>query len=591
MSSKNHQQITKASHQSPTTQSLISVSVPPIITINDLAQKTGLPAALIIQTLLKNGVVATINESIDRETVEIIADELNLKIVSEDWQQETDFGEQTAKLEPRPPVVTILGHVDHGKTTLLDAIRKTNVVQGESGGITQHIGAYQVEKVVDKKNRKITFIDTPGHETFSALRAHGAQVTDIAILVVAADDGVMAQTKEALSHIKAANVPVIVAITKIDKAPKNADKIKGQLAEIQLNPEDWGGKTPVILVSAKEGTGIDELLDTIILVSDLEEFKARISGYARGAVIEAHQEVGVGAVATLLVQEGTLHQGDALVVGSVFGKVRTMQNEHGQILNQATPSMPVKVSGLRKVPQFGAKFMVVKDEKQARIQAIKNQKDSRSLKRNVRSDSEELVIPVIIKADVNGSLKALSSAVENQNLEKVKIQIIHEGVGSINESDVHMATSADGIILGFRVGLSGTARALAAQHHIKIIESSIIYELLEQFVEAVQSRVVSEEVVEETGRLKVLKIFHLTRTHQIVGGKIEAGTLQQGATITVLRNKEVVGQGKLASLKSGQKTVESLSEGNEAGLGIDIDTKIEEGDVLVSSIKVLKRTY
>lgn len=565
----------------------VSISLPATVTVSDLSKLSGRTPAEIIGALVKNGVLASMNDSIDRETVEILAEELALSITHDSdvkHVEEEVSGEQVV----RPPVVTILGHVDHGKTTLLDSIRETQVAAKESGGITQHIGAYKVDWS-DKqgKQRAITFLDTPGHEAFSALRAHGATMTDIAILVVAADDGVKPQTKEALSHAKAANVPVIVALNKVDKPEANVDRVKAELVELGLQPEEWGGKTPVVAVSAKARTGIDDLLDTVLLVADLAELTARFDGPAKGVVIEAHKAVGVGPVATVLVQQGTLRVGDTIVVGSVYGKARLLQNEWGKRQSEAGPSTPIQVAGLTDVPVFGAQFEAGMTEKEARERARQSELRSKTASRTAKAQgvTQEGQLALILKADVDGSLKALRGALENIHVEGVDIRIIHEAVGQVTESDVHLAAASDAQIVAFHVGALSTARRLAEQHRILLTTNDVIYDLTDQVTALAQGAVKTERVRVEIGQFLIKAQFRSTKTHKIIGGVVQKGEVRAGAQASILRNGEVAGTATIQSVQRGQQTVEQIGQGEECGLGVESQTELLPGDILQLTVE------
>lgn len=574
------------SNREPTRAS-VTITLPATVTVSDLAKLSGRTPAEIIGALVKNGVLASMNDSIDRETVEILAEELALDI-THDTNVAKEQIQSTGEQRVRPPVVTILGHVDHGKTTLLDSIRETQVAAKESGGITQHIGAYQVNWS-DKQGqqRAITFLDTPGHEAFSALRAHGATMTDIAILVVAADDGVKPQTREALSHARAANVPVIVALNKVDKPEANIDRVKAELVELGLQPEEWGGKTPVVPVSAKAKTGIDDLLDTVLLVADLAELTAQATGPASGVVIEAHKAVGVGPVATVLVQQGTLRIGDTMVVGSVYGKVRLLQNEWGKRQSEAGPSTPIQVAGLTDVPAFGAQFEAGMSEKTAREQARQSELKAKVAQRSAKSYglAQEGQLALILKADVDGSLKALRGAFEAIQVEGVDIQIIHEAVGQVTESDVHLAAASNAHIIAFHVGSLSTARRLAEQHRVLITANDVIYDLTDQVRALAEGAVKTERVRVEIGQFMVKAQFRSTKTHKIIGGVVQKGEIRVGAQAVILRNGESVGTGTIQSVQRGQQAVDAVEQGEECGIGVDTQHELLPSDILQLSVE------
>lgn len=567
----------------PENQETIKVELDRTVMIGDLAKLTGLSVGTIIGTLLKNGVMATINDSVDRETIEIIAPDLNIEVAAktENLTEEQDQ-ELAGNLELRPPVVVVLGHVDHGKTTLLDAIRKTNIAAKESGGITQHIGAYQIKKEFKDGERLITFLDTPGHAAFSALRAHGANVGDIAIIVVAADEGVKPQTKEALSHARAAGVPIITAITKADRPEAQIDKVKGELAELDLTPEDWGGKTPTVAVSAVAGTGLDDLLDTVLLIADLEELKAQTEGRASGIVIESHLEKGVGPIATVLVQSGRLKVGDAIQINKVWGKIRFLETDQGKRVNFADPAMPVRIAGLSGVAGFGNKMTVVADEKKAREMA-ENFHEQKLHTATILTESAEgktKYLNLIIKADTDASIAAIKNSIEGFSNEDVQIKIVHEGVGAVNESDINMAISSNALVLSFYVNTAVPAKNLAEQNRVIISEYKVIYNLVDDIAAATQGLLEPEIVSETIGRLKILKVFKTTKSSQIVGGRVEEGVARDKAKFKIRRDGEEVGIGSINTLQRGQVTAQEVTQGEECGMGVDITAHIEEGDVL-----------
>lgn len=567
----------------PESREVIKVELDRTVMVGDLSKLTGISVGEIIGTLLKNGLMATINDSVDRETIEIIAPDLNIEVISKteslaEKQSEVQIGD----LDSRPPVIVVLGHVDHGKTTLLDAIRKTNIAAKESGGITQHIGAYQIKKEFKDGERLITFLDTPGHAAFSALRAHGANVGDIAIIVVAADEGVKPQTKEALSHAKAAGVPIITAITKADRPEAQIDKVKGELAEIDLTPEDWGGKTPTVIISATQGTGIDDLLDTILLIADMEEFKSSSTDRASGIVIESHLEKGVGPIATVLIQNGRLKIGDAVQINKVWGKIRFLENDQGERINFADPAMPVRIAGLSGVAGFGNKMMVVSDEKKAR-ELADSFHEPKNYSATILTESEGSKIKylnLIIKADTDASITAIKSSIEGFSNEEVIIKIVHEGVGAVTESDINMAISSNALVLSFYVDTSVAAKNLAEQNGVIISEYKIIYNLIDDIEAATQGLLEPEIVSETIGRLKVLKVFKTTKSNQIIGGRVEDGTVRNNAKFKIHREGEEVGIGNITTLQRGQVIAQEVIQGEECGMGVEITAHIEEADVL-----------
>lgn len=570
----------------------VRVDVPATITIAQLSKLSGRTPVEIVGALLASGVIATVNDSIDRETVEIIADEIDLEIGATETLKPEALKVSDEAQSARPPVVVVLGHVDHGKTTLLDSIRKANVVAGESGGITQHIGAYQVQwKTDDGTIRPISFIDTPGHEAFSAMRAHGVTMTDIAILVVAADDGVKPQTKEAASHAKAANIPIIVAINKIDAPGAQPDRVRGELAELGLADESWGGKTPTVLVSAKQGTGIDDLLDTVLLVADLAELTARPTGPAQGVVIEAHMELGIGPVATILVQHGELAVGQYVAIGRVVGKVRLMNDDAGHRLQSAGPATPVRIAGLTDVPSFGSQLVVTGSEKEARLlaQSASEQHQSRQLiaqtETEDESGDEQLSISIVLKADVDGSLGAIQTSLEQITAEGVSVKVIHQGVGDLSESDVNLALAAKHpFIVAFRTGATVAARTIARSKQQTIHAYDIIYRLIDD-VKTEADRLRTHKVtITEVGRLKVLEVFRTTKTAQIIGGRVEQGYIAKGASLQIMRDDELVGTGTIETLQRGQTKADRVDSVEECGLGVATTETIANGDVLVVSV-------
>lgn len=567
------------------------VEVPSVLTVREFAEAIKAPVTDVIGSLVKNGVMATINESIDFDTMAIIGDELGYEIKTKAEESKPE-AEKTVKknLKPRPPVVTVMGHVDHGKTKLLDAIRQTDVVATESGGITQHIGAYQVtirpKKIKGKtqKERTITFLDTPGHEAFSAMRAHGANITDVVVLVVAANDGVKPQTVEAANHAKEAKVPIVVAINKIDLPDADIEKTKRQLADIDLSPEEWGGKTPMVGVSAKEGKNIENLLEMILLVADLAELKADPEMPAAGVTIESHMQSGMGPLATVLVQEGTLKAGDPLIIGRTFGKVRIMENYLGKKVKEAPPSTPVRIAGLEELPNFGDRFLVAENEKAAREMT-----KTKTIKRKVLSitdlsadikEGKIKELKIVLKADVAGSLEAIKSSLANISTEEVKINVIHEGVGDISESDINMAVASSALVIGFRVKAGTEVMNLARRENIKISIYEIIYQLIDDLSAALSGLLEPETVEVELGRLEVLAVFRTAKHEKIIGGRVTSGKIENGVQARITRDKDTIGEGKITSLQQNKKDVSQVAENFECGLKLETPTKIQVGDVL-----------
>lgn len=575
------------------------------ITVGDLAKQMNLKSGEVIAKLLSLGVLATINHAIDKDTAQIVAEELGYEV------KHTEFNEQDliqdvaadegAVLETRPPVVTVMGHVDHGKTSLLDRIRSASVAAKEAGGITQHIGAYSV---TTKAGRVITFIDTPGHAAFTSMRARGAQVTDIVILVVAADDGVMPQTREAINHAQAAKVPIIVAINKMDKHDANPDKIKSQLAELGLQPEDWGGDTMFFPISALQGTGIDELLDGILVLAEVQELKANPDRRAKGTIIESRQDRGRGVVATVLVQAGTLKVGDIFVSGREYGRVRTMTDYRGEKLLSAGPSTPVEITGLTGMPASGDDFVVMESEADAREVAT-NRMDrfadkQRALaagpisleefaKRASNQAAEEL--NVILKADVQGSVEAVKQSIEKLSGEKVKVRVLHAAVGGINESDVQLAIASRAIIVGFGVRGEPRAMADAEQLGVQVRFYRVIYELLDDVKNAMVGLL--EPIKEESslGRVEVRETFTIPKIGTIAGCYVTGGTVRRNANARLLRDSRVIHEGKMSSLRRFKDDVKEVQAGFECGIGLEGFNDVKIGDVIeVYEIKEVAAT-
>ncbi|MGZ9584593.1 translation initiation factor IF-2 [Paenibacillus marinisediminis] len=566
------------------------------MTVGEVAKLLHKDASEVIKKLFMMGVMATINQELDLDTIQLIADdykvEVELKLpVQEDPFEEVEEADEETTLEIRPPVVTIMGHVDHGKTTLLDSIRKTNVTGGEAGGITQHIGAYQVEI----NNKKITFLDTPGHEAFTMMRARGAQVTDITIIVVAADDGVMPQTVEAISHAKAAGVPIIVAVNKIDKPEANPDRVMQELTEYELVPEQWGGDTIFVNVSAKQRMGIEELLEMILLVAEVNEFKANPNKPARGTVIEAELDKGRGPVARILVQQGTLRVGDALVAGTSFGRVRTMVNDRGRRLKEAGPSTPIEITGMAEVPQAGDPFIVFEDERKARSISEKRTTTLRQsqLGSNTRvtlddlfqhiKDGEMKELNVIIKADVQGSAEALRGSLQKIDVEGVRVKILHSGVGAITESDVILATASNAIVIGFNVRPDAQAKLTAEQEKVDVRLHRIIYKIVEEIEQAMKGMLDPEykEVIQ--GHAEVRNLFKINKTF-IAGCMVTSGKITRNAEVRVIRDSIVIHEGKLDSLKRFKDDAKEVAQGYECGIMIDKFNDMKEGDVIEAFI-------
>ncbi|CUP46812.1 Translation initiation factor IF-2 [Turicibacter sanguinis] len=563
------------------------------LTVGDLAERLGKSTGEIVKQLLMLGMMATVNQTLDRETVELLAEEAGFEVKDKIFTDVTEFEkivieDSEEDLEKRPPVVTIMGHVDHGKTTLLDAIRNSRVVTGEAGGITQHIGAYQV----NHGGSVITFLDTPGHAAFTSMRARGAQVTDICVLVVASDDGVMPQTKEAIDHAKAAGVPIIVAINKMDKPTANPERVMQELLEFSLVPEEWGGDTIYVKLSALQGEGIDDLLEMINLVSEMNEYKANPKRLATGTVIEAKLDKGRGPVATLLVENGTLRVGDAIVVGNTHGRVRAMVNDLNQRIEAAGPSTPIEITGLNDVPQAGDRFMVFPSEKEARQIADQRTANARELGNKPGKavslddlfsqiqEGEMKELNVIIKGDVQGSVEALSGSLQKIDVEGVKINIIRASVGTITETDVTLAAASGAIIIGFNVRPSSTTRQQAANEGVDIRLHSIIYKVIEEIEAAMKGMLdpIFEEKV--TGQLEVRQTFKVSKVGTIAGCYVTDGSVSRNASVRVIRDGIVVFEGELGSLKRFKDEVKEVNYGYECGITIERYNDIKEGDII-----------
>lgn len=560
-------------------------------TVGNFAKMIRREATEVIRKLISHGIMATINQEIDVETMFVIGDEFGVHVEYKEIFDESNIDEieeidDEKSLVERPPVVTIMGHVDHGKTTLLDKIRHTKITEGEAGGITQHIGAYQVEV----NSKKITFLDTPGHAAFTTMRARGASVTDITILVVAADDGVMPQTVEAINHAKAAECPIIVAVNKMDKPTANPERVKQQLTEHGLVPEEWGGDTIFVPVSAKKGDGIDELLEMILLVAEVQEYKANPDKRARGVVIESELDKGRGPVATVLIQNGTLNIGDAVVVGNSYGKIRAMINDRGRRIKKAPPSMPVEILGLNDVPDAGDPFMVFENERKARsiaeTRALKAREQERGAKNRVtledlfkqiqEGDVKEL--NVIIKADAHGSAEAMKGSLEKIDVSGAKVKIIHTGVGAITKSDVILASASNAIIIGFNVRPEPLARDVAEEEKVDIRLHRVIYDALDEIETAMKGLLDPEFKEKVIGMVEVRQTFKVSKIGTIAGGYVTEGKVQRNAGVRLIRDGIVIHEGKLSSLKRFKDDVKEVSQGYECGLTIENYNDIKEGD-------------
>lgn len=564
------------------------------ITVGTLAEKLALPVTKLIGELMKNGVMATVNERIDFDTAQIIIDELGLEVeltkkANAPVKEALSQRRANAEGDPRPPIIAVMGHVDHGKTSLLDAIRGAEIAKGEAGGITQHISAYQVEH----KGRPITFLDTPGHEAFAALREHGAQLTDLVIIVVAADDGVKPQTIEAIRFARTAGVKMIVAINKIDKEGANVPQLKQQLAEQDLLVEEWGGDTVVQEVSAKTKQGVSELLDMVLLVADVEELRAPKDVPAKGLVIEAHLEKGRGPVAVCLVDEGTLRAGDFIVAGTTYAKIRNLESPLKQPLKEAAPSTPVLVTGFKQLPEFGDEFTVVQNEKKARQTAEENARviasgakrqdiNSGELIRIINRKNEVNELPVIIKADVQGSLTSVIDSLKTLENDEVAIRVVSSGVGALTEGDIHLAHTSNAIVYGFNVTLPTSIKRLAGRDKVTVRLYSVIYELIDDAKQELTKLLAPEEIETELGTLTVKGVFKITKTEVICGGEVTSGKLTAPALVRVIRGDETIAEAKLTNLKRGPQDAKEIIEGEMCGLNLQTESRVavEEGDKL-----------
>ena len=577
----------------PTEPLVREIAVPETIAVGELAHRMSVKAAEVIKALMKLGTMATINQVLDQETAMIVVEEMGHKAKPaklddpESYLVETDAQPATEAL-PRPPVVTVMGHVDHGKTSLLDYIRRTKAAAGEAGGITQHIGAYHVET----PRGVVTFLDTPGHEAFTAMRARGAKVTDIVVLVVAADDGVMPQTVEAINHAKAAEVPLVVAINKIDKHEANPEKVKQELLGHGVVPEEYGGDSPIVLVSAKTGKGVDELLEQLLLQAEVLELKAPVGAPARGVVIEARLDKGRGPVATLLVQSGTLHRGDIALTGAVYGRVRAMLDENGKPVQSAGPSIPVEIQGLSEVPAAGEDMMVLTDERKAREIALFRQGRFRDVKlakqqaaklENVfeqMGEGEKKVLALVIKSDVQGSQEALVHALTRLATDEVKVSVVHAGVGGITESDVNLAMASRAVIIGFNTRADIAARKLAESSGIQVRYYNIIYEAVDEIKAALSGMLTPEQKENQLGVVEVREVYRISKVGTVAGCYVLEGVVRRGSKVRLLRDNVVIHDGELDSLKRFKDDVREVKAGFECGLSIRGFNDIEKSDRL-----------
>jgi translation initiation factor IF-2 len=577
----------------PTEPVVHEVAVPETISVAELAQKMSIKASEIIKVLMNMGSMVTINQVLDQETAMIVVEEMGhiakaAKLDDPDAYLLDAAEQPNVALEPRAPVVTVMGHVDHGKTSLLDYIRRTRVASGEAGGITQHIGAYHV----DTPRGMVTFLDTPGHEAFTAMRARGAKATDIVILVVAADDGVMPQTKEAIHHARAGNVPLVVAVTKIDKPEANVEKVRQELAAEGVTPEEWGGDSMFVEVSSKTGKGIDQLLEGVLLQAEVLELKAPRTTHAKGLVIEARLDKGKGPVATVLIQSGTMKRGDAVLVGSVFGKVRAMLDENGKAVNEAGPSIPVEIQGLSEVPAAGEELMVLADEKRAREIALFRQGKYRGVKLakqqaaklenmfDQMAEGEVRVLSLIVKADVQGSAEAIAQSLQKLSTNEVKVNLIHGGVGAISESDINLALASKAIVIGFNTRADAAARKLAESTGVDIRYYNIIYAMVDEIKAALSGMLAPEKRESIMGMVEVRQVFTVSKVGTIAGCMVLDGIIKRGARVRVLRDDVVIHDGELDSLKRFKDDVKEVKSNFECGLSVKNFNDLLVGDKL-----------
>ena len=563
------------------------------ITVDELSQKIGQTPANVIKVLFMLGTMVTINSSLDDEQVALICMEYGLECkkvvpVSEVNFEDLEVVDDPKDLEPRPPVITIMGHVDHGKTTLLDHIRKSRVAEGEFGGITQHIGAYQVSV----KGKKITFLDTPGHEAFTAMRARGAMITDSVIIVVAADDGVMPQTREAVDHALAAGVPIIVAVNKIDKPGADPQRIMTEVSELGLMPEEWGGDVPYVNISAKQGTGIDELLETVTVVAELAELKANPKRMAYGSVIEGRLDKGRGPVATLLIQNGTLRSGNPIVVGATYGRVRQLVDDRGREIKAAGPATPVEITGLNDVPEAGDKFMVFETEREARhvgeeraqkkIEEERNSTSAMSLDDlfSQMKSGEVVDLNIIVKSDVNGTAEAVKSSLEKIDVEGARVNVIRSTVGAISESDILLASASKAIIYGFNVRPDANVRRKADEEGVEIRLHQVIYKMVEEIEAAMKGMLAPEMEEVVTGQAEIRHIYKVSKVGNIAGCYVTDGSIKRDCGIRLIREGIIVYEGKLASLKRFKDDAKEVNQGYECGLTIENYNDIKEGDIV-----------
>jgi translation initiation factor IF-2 len=579
-----------------------TILIPSILTVKQLADLLDQPVTTVIGKLMSFGVLATINEDIDFDTAAIVTDDFGFNAIRQKNKNEEEINinlDNTAQLENRPPIVSIMGHVDHGKTTLLDTIRKTNVAEKEAGGITQHISSYQIEIAPKDGSAKrlITFLDTPGHSAFEAMRRHGARITDLVVLVVAADDGVKPQTLEAIKHAKQMKVPIMVAINKIDKPQADIERTKSQLAELDLVPEEWGGKTVVALISAKQNIGIPELLELIFLSTDLRDLKANFKVPAVGVVIESHLQAGIGPVASILVQNGTLKIGDFVSIGNVSGKVRTLTDFKGKKILEATPSTPVEISGLSDLPKFGEQLTAFATEKEARDMARDNlrrqtvKKASSGLNLSAhtatRKEDGKNILNLIIKADTNGSLEAIRENLSHMKNDDLEVRLVSDGVGDISEGDISMASTAKALVIGFQVRIPAAVKSLADRENIAISLFNVIYELFDSVTAVLQDMMPVVKVERQVGELRIIARFRDNKKNIVIGGMLEEGTLEKGQAVRISHNREIITEGKIITLRHGREEVKQAKSGSEYGLELEVKEvlgEVQAKDILTAFV-------
>jgi translation initiation factor IF-2 len=585
---KNRQEQSGSPAEGDPKQGTQQIGLPPVITVKQLADQIGVSGIEIIKQLMRNGVMANINQSLDYDVAASVVTDFGLtakklRVAAHGKQKAADKG---AKLHTRPPVITIMGHVDHGKTSLLDAIRQTNVVAGEAGAITQHIGAYQIEM----KGRKITFLDTPGHEAFTAMRARGARATDIAVLVVAADDGVMPQTIEALDHARAAGVSIVIALNKIDKDNANPDRIKQQLADLGVVIEEWGGDIVCVPVSAKKKQGIDDLLENLILVADMMELKAEVDCMAEGIVIEAKLDKSRGPIATLLVQKGVLKPGDNIVIGTVGGKIKAMFNDEGKNIRKAEPATPVEILGMNAVPDAGQVFQIVPDEKESKALIERNRVAglSTTTARGVSltsvaaqaSTGEVKELNIILKTDVHGSIEPIRDSLEQLSDDKMRVKVIHAGTGAIIESDIQLAMASKAVVIGFNSKPEQGAVRLAEQEKISIRQYNIIYKLIEDVEKALKGLLEPEYVDVTAGQAEVRAVFEAGKKGRIAGSQIKEGKATRDSLVKIVRGGKVIAESRVAGLRRFKDDVKEVTTGMECGVKLDSFNDFQVGDIL-----------